>query len=134
MNNKSFLPLHKIISTVLFALAAVIAGAYFLAMKFDFDFDIAHFSTDSFAFLLFAIAAGVAALLAIVLTLVCPKNATLSSVPAPRPLSLFGGMLSAIVSVVIFATEIKSSRETPWITAVFTSFARSILSQWLHTF
>lgn len=111
MNKKSFLPLHKIISTVLFALAAVMAVAYFLALKFDFDFSIAHFSTDSFAFWLFAISAGVAAALAVVLTLACPKNATLSASPAPAPLSLFGGILAVIVSIFVFIAEMKSSRE-----------------------
>lgn len=111
MNKKSFLPLHKIISTVLFALAAVMAVAYFLALKFDFDFTIAHFATDSFAFWLFAISAGIAAALAVVLTLACPKNATLSASPAPAPLSLFGGILAVIVSIFVFITEMKSSRE-----------------------
>ena len=111
MNKKSFLPLHKIISTVLFALAAVMAVAYFLALKFDFDFTIAHFATDSFAFWLFAISAGIAAVLAVVLTLACPKNATLSASPAPAPLSLFGGILAVIVSIFVFIAEMKSSRE-----------------------
>ena len=109
MNKKSFLPLHKIISTVLFALAAVMAGAYFLAMKFDFDFSIAHFATDSFAFWLFAVSAGIAAVLAVVLTLACPKKATLSASPPPSPLSLFSGILALIITVM--NTEIKSGRE-----------------------
>ena len=111
MNKKSFLPLHKIISTVLFALAAVMAGAYFLAMKFDFDFSIAHFATDSFAFWLFAGSACIAAVLAVVLTFACPKKATLSASPTPSPLSLFGGILALIVSVAVFIAEIKSGRE-----------------------
>ncbi len=108
MNKKSFLSLHKIISILLPALAVVIAAAYLLAMKNDFEYDISHFKAGSAAFLIFASAAVAALVVSAVSALLCGKKLNITADPSPTPISLFGAILSIIVCIGIFITELKS--------------------------
>lgn len=112
MKKTSYLPLHKKLTLILPILAVLIAAAYVLALKFDFDFGISHFSTDSLGFIIFVASSVIAILLAAVSTLACPKQMTLCPLPESGPVSLFGAILAVIVSVAVFITELGGARES----------------------
>ena len=111
MNKKSFLSLHKIISILLPALTAVIAGAYCLAMKFDFEYNISHFKTGSMAFWIFTVAAAAALVASAVPAFASRKDLAITGTPTTGPVALFGAILSIIVSVGTFISEIKSGMD-----------------------
>lgn len=106
MNKKTFSSVFEKLFLLLPILGVVIAIAYFLAMRQDFEYDIQHFATDSVWFWVFTSANIAAAVISAALAILPKKSVVVAKLPAPSPLSLFAAILSIIMAIGVFVTEI----------------------------
>ena len=78
-----------------------VAVCYAAAMARDFEFDIGHFKPDSLFFHAAAVASVLGVLLSLFYALTTVGRTAFRAVPSPSPLSVFGGILGAAMSVLL---------------------------------
>lgn len=103
--HEKFLGTYKKISFIYPILAAVIAIAYFLALKSDFDTTIGHFERGSIWFYIFSGAIVIAVVISAILSKLSEKKVSVISYPGNGPLPVFASIFGALMAVMLLVSS-----------------------------
>ena len=109
---------QKIASVIMPVAAVIIAVTYFLALKYDFDFSIGHFRSNSVPFIIMVAVSAASAVASALFALLAKKCVSVDGEERTSVVSLFASILAAVICIGLVIFEIRDGNALKIVSAV----------------